>query len=88
MLIGRQRIQVCRNGNQYVITNHPGLSLRSRADCNYTSELILSVILESLVFTPGTNKTYWNMSNTYSPTVEGSEDISPRLLLNVSPVEA
>ena len=50
----------------------------------FFSELVLSVLLETFVFSPGSQEIYWNMGGLQSPVVKGSTDITPRLPMNVA----
>ena len=47
-------------------------------------ELVLSVLLETFKFSPGSREIQWGMNAIYTPHVVGSEDTTPRLPLNVS----
>jgi hypothetical protein len=52
------------------------------------SELVLSVLLEKFVFSPGSKEIYWNMTGINTPVVKGVDDLSPQLPLNVAFVKA
>ena len=54
---------------------------------NEFAELILAVLLEGFIFSPGSKDITWYMNAIASPAVKGSEDASPRLPLNISLVK-
>jgi len=47
-------------------------------------KLVLSILLETFVISPGSKEIYWNMSGLQSPVVKGSTDNTPTLPLKVS----
>lgn len=49
-----------------------------------SAELVLSILLETFVFAPGSQEVYWAMGGLQSPVIKGSSDITPRLPLKVS----
>ena len=51
-------------------------------DCSI--ELVLSILLEAFVFSPGSREIYWYSTNIASPGVKGEGHEVPRLPLNLS----
>lgn len=52
-----------------------------------TSELVLSVLLETFVFSPSSKDIFWAMSFLQSPVLKGAKSLSPQLPLKLSFVE-
>jgi len=50
-------------------------------------ELVLSMLLETFVFSPGSKEIYWNMGGLQSPVTKDSQDNAPQLPLKVTFVE-
>ena len=51
------------------------------------TELALSVLLETFVFSPGSREIEWMMAGLNSPVIKGSDDITPQLPLKLSFVD-
>lgn len=54
----------------------------------YIAELVLSILLESFVFSPGTKDIYWNMSGLAAPSIKGTKLGRPVMPLKLTLVEA
>ena len=50
-------------------------------------ELVLSILLESFVFAPGSKEIYWAMSTLSQPGIAGSTSTYPELPLKISLVD-
>ena len=51
------------------------------------AEVMLSILLESFKFEPGSKEIFWATAMMSSPTIKGSNDISPQLPLKVNLLE-
>ena len=60
------------------------ITFRYPSDIIPPKELVLSVLLEKFVFSPGSREIQWYTTTITTPGVKGSKDTSPQLPLNVS----
>lgn len=61
-----------------------GVEQRANQHVRFVSELLLAVLLDTFLFSPGEEEAEWNMGIICSPVLKTSGDDTPRLPLKVS----